>query len=93
MNLAVCHRCPRRQRDCAGPCACTVDGEDIARHAEEGYCPEGRYRLGLGDAVARVLTTTSIAPVYRTLRAKVTSKPCGCKGRQQALNRIAGPSA
>jgi hypothetical protein len=90
MNLiAICHRCPNRQKDCAGPCVCTVDGEDIIEHAETRYCPEGRYRLGLGDIMAMALARTGVAAVYRWLTGK-RGKPCGgCQKRQQRLNQSA----
>jgi hypothetical protein len=61
-------------------------GKDIRGHAAERYCPAGRYQLGLGDKVAGVLHRTGIGPAYKKLRSKVTNKPCGCSGRQHALN-------
>ena len=42
-NLSICHRCPHRQRTCAGPCPCTVDGIDIRIHAQKGDCPKGYF--------------------------------------------------
>jgi hypothetical protein len=87
--LATCHRCPDRQRNCHGPCACTLDGRDILEHARERYCPAGRYQLGLGDTVAGVLHRTGIAPLYKKIRSKVTKKPCGCRARQARLNVLA----
>src|SRR5579859_426742 len=43
--LAICSKCPFRQRSCAdnGPCACTADGADIREHAKEGHCPQNLY--------------------------------------------------
>ena len=38
--LSVCHRCEFRQRECAGPCACTVSGIDIM-YASGSPCPKG----------------------------------------------------
>lgn len=43
LNIHVCHRCDLRQKECAGPCACTVDGRDIIEHVEAGDCPEGKF--------------------------------------------------
>ena len=42
-NLTLCHSCPRRQAECAGPCACLEDGEDIIVHARAGQCPLGKF--------------------------------------------------
>lgn len=87
MNLiGVCSVCDKSQRGCKGPCACTIDGKDIMQHAAERYCPLGKYRLGLGDVVARITHATGIQAVMRRLTKK---KPCGgCKKRQLALNGV-----
>jgi hypothetical protein len=79
--LIICHRCPQRQRDCRGGCDCTVDGRDITAHARERHCPEGRFRLGLGDMIARV---THLLGIQRLLRRRKWR--CGCAGRQNRLN-------
>jgi hypothetical protein len=84
--LSVCHRCPDRQRPCAGACACTLDGVDIIKHAAARYCPAGRYQLGLGDTIAGVLHKTGIGPAYLKLRSKVTKKPCNCPKNIKRLN-------
>lgn len=42
-RIIVCHACPHRQRQCAGPCLCSLDGRDILNHARDGQCPEGRF--------------------------------------------------
>jgi hypothetical protein len=42
-NLSACHRCPQRQRDCAGACACQIDNRDIIEHAGLGECPKERF--------------------------------------------------
>lgn len=87
MSIHDCHHCPLRQRPCAGACVCTVDGADIRRHADAGYCPhpegsrfgDGRMPMdwevrGLGDVVAKITSALHI-------------KPCGgCKKRQKAMN-------
>lgn len=85
MNLIVrCHQCPKRQRPCNGPCACTLDGVDIIDHAEQRYCPAGRYRLGVGDVVARLLYLTGVRAVYLRFRK---TKTCGeCQARQTSMN-------
>lgn len=41
-NVMLCQRCIRRQRRCAGPCKCTVNGKDIIDNARTG-CPLGYY--------------------------------------------------
>lgn len=43
--ILCCQACPKRQKECHGPCACTVDGVDIMEHARSGKCPEGRFDL------------------------------------------------
>jgi len=90
-NLAACHRCPRRQPACAGACACLEDGEDIIGHAGGGRCPLGRYRAlpprGLGDVVANVARRVggeAVAMVFQ----RVTGRECGCRERQERLNRL-----
>ena len=45
-NLKTCVSCQNRQRQCQGPCACTVDGRDIKDHAKSGECPDGRFPTG-----------------------------------------------
>jgi hypothetical protein len=82
--IQICHRCPDRQFPCAGACICKLDGKDIVQHARELYCPKGRYQLGIGDTVARVLHTTGVAGAYRKLRGEKGCKPC--QQRQHALN-------
>lgn len=98
--LHVCHKCSDRQSQCNGPCPCTIDGIDIIQHATQGYCPLGKYHLGLGDTLARFLHLTGLQPTLRQMmtelavcrRAWMTddelAKPadCGCKSRQLAIN-------
>lgn len=72
--IAICHTCKHRQRDCAGPCNCTLSGKDIIEHANEQHCPAGKFKLGLGDTVARVTHALHIPQ-------------CGkCTERQKGLN-------
>jgi hypothetical protein len=87
-NLPVCHKCPMRQRPCAGPCPCKVDGKDIIQHAEAAYCPHpdgpkfgtneypvGWESRGLGDTIAKIAAAVGI-------------KPCGrCKKDRVRLNK------
>ncbi|MDB5356760.1 MAG: hypothetical protein JWN24_3213 [Phycisphaerales bacterium] len=42
-NILICLQCDRRQKNCQGPCACTVDGRDIAQHYGTGQCPLGKF--------------------------------------------------
>jgi len=43
--LAICNRCPFRQRNCVDgqPCLCTADSLDILQHARDGHCPQNLY--------------------------------------------------
>lgn len=86
MNLiAVCSRCKHSARNCRGACPCTIDGVDILKHAEERYCPIGRYKLGLGDIIAKLTHATGI---QKFVKAVTRKKSCGgCKARQMAMNR------
>lgn len=64
--IVVCHRCPRRQRPCNGPCACLEDQRDIIHHASASYCPLKLYGDGIAPAnwpdVPRVDVTTRATP-------------------------------
>lgn len=83
---AVCATCHHSQRQCKGKCACTIDGKDIMEHIAERYCPIGRYKLGLGDVVARITHATGIQALTRKMKGK---RGCGgCKKRQLRLNQI-----
>jgi hypothetical protein len=42
---------------------------------------------GLGDTIEKITTATGIKKVVETV-AKATGKPCGCKERRDALNRV-----
>jgi hypothetical protein len=90
-NLSNCHRCPRRQRKCAGACACLMDGVDIIVHASAGDCPLGRHERvlarGLGDWVARWAKRIGADRVSLLFR-RMTGRQCGCHGRQERLNKL-----
>lgn len=43
----------------------------------------GRSR-GLGDTIAKITEATGVAKVVK----KIAGKDCGCRGRQEALNKI-----
>ena len=47
--------------------------------------------LGLGDLVASALQSLGITKLVEA-RAERTGKPCGCKKRKEALNKIKLPS-
>ncbi len=82
--IPFCHHCLNRQQECdGGMCTCTIDGKDIADHANEGYCPIGNFRIGLGDFLARLFHRTGVKAVVNT----VTGGNCGCKKRQMDWNR------
>ena len=42
---------------------------------------------GLGDTIAKITKATGIKKVVDTV-AKKTGKDCGCKKRQETLNRL-----
>jgi len=42
-NIPICHRCNRRQKNCNGPCPCTIDGIDIIVHATNHECPLNKF--------------------------------------------------
>lgn len=90
-NLAACHRCPRRQKMCAGACACGEDGRDILDHASFGDCPIGKHSpnkmRGLGDWVAAAVRVFGVDRLMK-LRRRLTGKGCGCQRRRALLNRI-----
>lgn len=77
--LSTCHACPLRTRPCSGPCPCTVDGIDIAVHAEQGRCPAGRY----GDGEAAAVVPVEVRP-QATATATAT-KGCGCGGGKRRV--------
>jgi hypothetical protein len=93
IHLHICHRCPQRQAQCAGPCACKLDGRDIIDHAEKGDCPAGLFAPGggpielLGDRLARLAKVSGAAAVARWW-SKLTGQPCGCDSRRHRLNDL-----
>lgn len=84
---AICNACEHAPKRCAGKAVCGIDGIDLIEHAEQGYCPIGKYKLGMGDRIASALYRTRIAPLYKRVRKLVTKKPCGCPKRQKRWNR------
>ena len=42
---------------------------------------------GLGDTIEKITTVTGIKKIVETV-ANVVKKDCGCKKRQDALNRV-----
>jgi hypothetical protein len=45
--IFICHRCEHRQKGCAGPCACTINGKDIIENANARECPKGKFPADL----------------------------------------------
>jgi hypothetical protein len=82
--ILICHHCPNRERVSSSSCVCAVDRRDIIEHAQEMYCPEGRYKLGTGDVVAMILSRTGIAAAWKWV---LGGKCDGCKKTQQRLNK------
>ena len=75
MSLSLCHRCPRRQPSCAGPCPCLETGIDIIEMQVRG-CPLGKFApnpLGAMPPPAR------IDPDYTPTPTSATEGGCGCK--------------
>ena len=65
----------------SGQCQCDVCGFAIKCNGEVRH----KCRAGLGDMVASGLAAVGITPERVS---RLTGRPCGCKRRQQALNRI-----
>ena len=90
-NLSTCHRCPRRQSECAGACACIEDGQDLIEHATRGICPLHRFPnlppRGLGDVVANVAARVGANKIADAIQ-QITGRDCGCRRRQELLNRL-----
>jgi hypothetical protein len=80
--ISTCHRCPLRQRPCAGPCPCTVDGADIIQHAKAGYCPHpAGPRFGDGVKPAAWPPPSTSLPVasddeIQAMLAHPSQQPC-----------------
>jgi hypothetical protein len=86
--ISVCHRCrqARKLDGCAGSCPCPIDNCDISEHAQERYCPLGKYRLGPGDVIAFVSHKTGLWRLWHWWN-RITDEHCSdCKGRQLELN-------
>ena len=49
--------------------------------------PPASHSRGLGDTIAKFTHATGLDKVA-ALYSKVTGKDCGCKGRQDALNKL-----
>lgn len=60
-------------------------------HAEAGDCPLGKHVLpparGAGDTVARAAHAMGVDKLAKAWE-RVTGRPCGCKVRQERLNRM-----
>lgn len=94
-NILRCQACPDRRSS-----HCGQDGQDIALHARDNYCPTGRYRLGLGDRLASWLSRTGLRWLALELSRerelyvwwRESPRSCGCPARQVALNgrRVSG---
>jgi len=88
-NLAACHRCPLRQENCRGACACRRAGRDIIALAEEGACPIGKHSVppsrGLGDTVAKLAKAIGADRAVRALTL-ARGVDCGCGRRRRLLN-------
>lgn len=100
-HILVCHRCPQRQSQCAGPCICLADGvgEDIALKATSGHCPNGYFEPGTEPHVP--VASDSVAIAGRKLWTELHTRPdadaayiadftrripCGdCRGRWLAI--------
>ena len=82
-TIAICHRCPSRQKKCAGPCVCTISGKDIIEHAAAWECPRELFPArGLGDTVAKVLHWLRVDKLVKA----ILRKRCRCDERRAAMN-------
>jgi hypothetical protein len=90
-NLAACHGCAHRQRDCRGACACMKCGRDITQMSEAGDCPVGLHERpptrGLGDTVANIAKAIG-ADKAASFFQHITGKDCGCARRREKLNGL-----
>ena len=94
--IQICHRCQHGphgegRTPCNGPCPCLADParRDIGELAANHTCPLGLFTSrGAGDTVAAVLDATGIGPLAKRVIEATTGKPCGCSGRQEALNKL-----
>lgn len=94
-NIRTCAACPRVDRTRKGPgdyWLCGESGREFIEHCRDWSCPLNLHcakSAGLGDTVARTLAVTGIALLAKLAIEKATGKPCGCGGRQDALNAAA----
>lgn len=77
---ARCHAAGMTMEQCA-QCIVSGDGDAVSVDPDHPNYP----RPGLGDIVASGLEAVGIT---KERVAKVTGKPCNCKSRQAALNRL-----
>lgn len=79
-DLLRCDRCPLVIRDRR---ADGVRGTPLDVGCPQGVPAKSR---GLGDTVAKITRATGIDRLVKAV-AKKRGKPCGCAGRQAALNK------
>jgi len=62
---------------------------DTRRHRERYFrsCPGPPTSRGLGDTIAKITHATGIAQAVEAV-SNATGVPCGCKERQEWLNRV-----
>jgi len=85
--IQICLTCPRARLD-LGVMRCRLDGRSVHLHAREKDCPEGRFRQGLGDTIARALSATGVSAVVKAAGGCGGAGP-PCTKRRKRLNRIA----
>lgn len=84
-NVPVCHACPYRT---GGECGADEKHEQIGAKAIAHACPLGKFPArGAGDLLASALDTLRIGTAASKFIEKLTGKPCGCKERQEAMNK------
>lgn len=86
---SICLRCPSRGKPVGdGSCFCLFDPAkpiDIRERVESLICPAGKFKLGLGDLVARVLVFTRLNKLAK-VKEWITGKPCKCGETQLRWN-------
>lgn len=97
-DLAFCESLPtQRQRDlCSGRVMpdgvvagqyLTLYKLQLAKKTRRQQQVQAARSRGLGDTIAKVTEATGIAKVVKAV-SKATGIPCGCKKRQEALNKL-----
>lgn len=66
-------------------CVVSQEGDELVVDETHPSYPRAKGPAGLGDMVAKGLSSIGITPERVS---KITKRPCNCKKRQQALNEF-----